>query len=157
MQMLYTSAVGGRGLLLLCLQCHNSKTLALCIQCIKSDPRAPYADKVGIAAIVILCVRNHSRTLASNKTKVASREDNEKLQSAYQSCSKGFVKAIKYILKRERPKGILSYATDRRKDEKETFLYVFLYILIITTFNRNGNGYRLISNLVRQSTVSSFS
>ncbi|KAF9678705.1 hypothetical protein SADUNF_Sadunf07G0062800 [Salix dunnii] len=81
------------------LQCRNSETPALCIQCIKSDPGAPQADKVGIATIVINCLRSHSRTLASNTTKLASREDDEKLRSAYQSCSKGFVKAIKYLLK----------------------------------------------------------
>lgn len=32
-------------------------------------------------------------------TKMASREDDEKLRSAYQSCSKGFLKAVKYLSK----------------------------------------------------------
>ncbi|KAG5241616.1 pectinesterase inhibitor [Salix suchowensis] len=67
------------------LQCRNSETPALCIQCIKSDPAAPQADKVGIAAIVINCLRSHSRIL--------------RLRSAYQSCSKGFLKAVKHLLK----------------------------------------------------------
>ncbi|KAJ6678166.1 PLANT INVERTASE/PECTIN METHYLESTERASE INHIBITOR SUPERFAMILY PROTEIN [Salix viminalis] len=81
------------------LQCRNSETPALCIQCIHSDPAAPQADKVGIAAIVINCLRSHSRILASNMTKMASREDDERLRSAYQSCSKGFLKAVKHLLK----------------------------------------------------------
>ncbi|KAJ6365938.1 hypothetical protein OIU77_002494 [Salix suchowensis] len=79
------------------LQCRNSETPALCIQCIKSDPGAPQADKVGIAAIVINCLRTHSRILASNMTKMASREDDERLRSAYQSCSKDIYKVRQII------------------------------------------------------------
>ncbi|CAK7355439.1 unnamed protein product [Dovyalis caffra] len=81
-------------------QCHNAETPSLCIQCLKSDPKAPQADKVGIATIVINCVSNHSKTLASNMTELASKEElDKKLKSAYQRCIKGYALADKHLLK----------------------------------------------------------
>jgi pectinesterase inhibitor-like protein len=81
------------------LQCRHAETPTLCIQCLKSDPRAPHADKVGIATIVINCLSSHSKTLASNMTKLASKEEDKKLKSACHGCSKGYVKANKNLLK----------------------------------------------------------
>lgn len=80
-------------------QCRHAEAPELCIQCVKSDPRASKADKVGIATIIINCLSNHSKTLAGNMSDLAVHAPNKKLSSAFKNCSQGFEKANKDLAK----------------------------------------------------------
>ncbi|XWS10312.1 hypothetical protein CRYUN_Cryun39dG0065300 [Craigia yunnanensis] len=88
-------------------QCHNAEVPAVCIQCLKSDPRGQVADKVGIATIIINCLSNNAENLANNMSNLASSVQDKNLTSLFQNCEKGFFQA----------KSDLSTATNQLKSK----------------------------------------
>ncbi|KAF5728198.1 pectinesterase inhibitor [Tripterygium wilfordii] len=78
-------------------QCHNANVPATCLQCVESDPEAKTADQIGIAIIVVRCLSNHSSILVTETTKLARKAKDKDSKHVFESCSKGFSTANKYL------------------------------------------------------------
>ncbi|GLT81113.1 hypothetical protein SLA2020_525170 [Shorea laevis] len=71
-------------------QCHNAEVPAVCIQCVNSDPGALQADRVGIAAIVLSCLTNQSKTLYHDMAELASSSQDKNMEAVAKICQKGY-------------------------------------------------------------------
>ena len=128
-------------------QCHNAEVPAACIQCLKSDPRGQVADKVGIATIVINCLRNNAEILANNMSNLASSVQDKKIKPLLQDCEKGFVQA----------KNDLSTATNQLKskdyDKTNHFVRTALEPEIVCKKNVVSLKVRVPSNILNEMRV----
>ncbi|GKV37014.1 hypothetical protein SLEP1_g45089 [Rubroshorea leprosula] len=71
-------------------QCHNAEVPAVCMQCVNSDPEAGQADRVGVAAIVLNCLTNHSKTLYHDMAELASSSQDKNTEAVAKICQKGY-------------------------------------------------------------------
>lgn len=78
-------------------ECHNSETPAVCMECLKSDPHAAKASRVGIATIIVHCLTNHSNTLLKNMSKLASKTHVNASKRIFEDCKKSFVSSRKEL------------------------------------------------------------
>ncbi|XP_020230934.1 uncharacterized protein LOC109811566 [Cajanus cajan] len=69
--------------------CHNSETPKTCMSCVQSSKGSEKADGVGIATIVVDCIKDKANTLALNITNLASTSHGE-LKSIYQTCANDY-------------------------------------------------------------------
>lgn len=77
------------------IECHNAEVPTTCIECLKSDPRSEKADKVGIAVIILGCLSNNAKALATNMTEIASGAIDTNATKILKQCSRGFYSATK--------------------------------------------------------------
>ncbi|CAJ1958165.1 unnamed protein product [Sphenostylis stenocarpa] len=78
--------------------CHKSNTPETCMRCLKSSKGAVTADSVGIATVIVRCMKVKARTLAQNITKLDSTSD-ANLRSISKRCGRdyGHYIARKYL------------------------------------------------------------
>ncbi|CAJ1958161.1 unnamed protein product [Sphenostylis stenocarpa] len=69
--------------------CHNSETPETCMKCVESSKGAVKADGVGIARIVVNCMKDEAKTLSHSITKLASTSHG-KLKSVCKRCAKEY-------------------------------------------------------------------
>ncbi|XP_062170412.1 uncharacterized protein LOC133876143 [Alnus glutinosa] len=79
------------------MECHNAEVPTTCMQCLKSNRRAATADKVGIATILVICLQNHAKTLATNMSDLASRAKDQAAKTLLQECGQGYSSAEKEL------------------------------------------------------------
>lgn len=79
------------------LECHNTETPELCMECLKSDPKSQYSDEIEIARIITNCLSNHSKHLASNMSGLVVVVSEERLKAACEACSGGYSRAYKHL------------------------------------------------------------
>ncbi|KAJ4835549.1 hypothetical protein Tsubulata_028438 [Turnera subulata] len=76
-------------------ECGYADAPALCIQCVKSNPKALEADSVGIATIIVNCVSEQANALGTNLSKLAYEAKDKNLTTLYQEGSKVYLDACK--------------------------------------------------------------
>ncbi|KAL2331068.1 hypothetical protein Fmac_018649 [Flemingia macrophylla] len=70
--------------------CHDSETPETCLKCVQSCNNSAKADGViGIATMVVDCIKDTANNLALNITNLACTSQGE-LKSAYESCAKDY-------------------------------------------------------------------
>ncbi|KAG4399079.1 hypothetical protein AAZX31_08G166700 [Glycine max] len=70
--------------------CHNSETPETCMRCVQSSKKAVNVNStVGVAMIVINCIKDKANALALNMTKLASTS-NGHLKSICKKCAKDY-------------------------------------------------------------------
>ncbi|KAG6687275.1 hypothetical protein I3843_11G063400 [Carya illinoinensis] len=82
---------------LIAIECHNAEVPSTCIQCLKSDQRSKNSDRVGIAAIMVNCLQNHAKTLATNMSELASGTADLAMKNVFEECGRGFSSAYKEL------------------------------------------------------------
>ncbi|KAI4323192.1 hypothetical protein L6164_022819 [Bauhinia variegata] len=63
-------------------ECNNSEVPETCIRCVKTDPSAGKADRLGIATIVVGCIGNQAKILAANMTQLGSKEKRSEIEES---------------------------------------------------------------------------
>lgn len=77
--------------------CHVAEVPESCIKCLKSDPRSEFADKVGIALIVMNCLTDHVDTLEINMSNIAAVSKDESTVKLFLECAKDYASAKKEL------------------------------------------------------------
>lgn len=77
--------------------CHVAKAPESCIQCLRSDPHAEEADKVGIATIMVNCLSNHANSLSAYMSNTGAISKDEAAKKLFLECSKDYASADKEL------------------------------------------------------------
>lgn len=77
--------------------CHVAKARESCIQCLRSDPHAEEADKVGIATIMVNCLSNHANSLSAYMSDNGAISKDEAAKKLFLECSKDYASADKEL------------------------------------------------------------
>ena len=79
------------------IECHNAEVPSTCIQCLQSNQRSQKADRVGIATIIVSCLKNHAQSLAASMSHLASGAKDKEMKNRFEECSQGFSPAMKEL------------------------------------------------------------
>lgn len=79
------------------MECHNAEVPTTCMLCLKSDRGAAAADKVGIATILVNCLKNHANTLAANMSDLVSGTKDQVVKIVLHECGQGYSSAKKKL------------------------------------------------------------
>ncbi|KAF3974714.1 hypothetical protein CMV_001973 [Castanea mollissima] len=79
------------------IECHNAEVPSTCIQCLQSDQHSQKADRVGIATIIVSCLKNHAQSLAANMSHLASGAKDKEMKNRFEECSQGFCSTMKEL------------------------------------------------------------
>ena len=89
------------------IECHNAEVLSTSIPWPQSDQRTQKANSVGIAtiivsclknhAIIVSCLKNHAQSLSANMSHLASGAKDKEMKNSVEECSQGFSSAIKEL------------------------------------------------------------
>ena len=79
------------------IECHNAEVLSTSIPWPQSDQRTQKANSVGIATIIVSCLKNHAQSLSANMSHLASGAKDKEMKNSVEECSQGFSSAIKEL------------------------------------------------------------